>query len=247
MKRSVITPGNYQAVADWYANNGQIPSFARFGHALMGRIIRPNVTEDTGAGRRISALLDMNTRLVLVANHPTRKDPNTLAATPAVYEPLAPVQGNTKIMAAAKLFTKPGAIGFAQYKSMTAVGAFPVINTELFPGLSEEQYQATRDIVTRFAQGQLARGWNLALHPEGDRYRDGDPRTVRSIKPGLEHILGGLPSSVLTAVVPLGIFHPDDGPPRVHAGMPQLASTYQDLQVELREQLQAAVNVASRG
>lgn len=248
MKWPKITPDNFDAVLDWFAKNGQQPRFAKFGHELMAHVVsRPNLTDDAGAGPAIRSLTATGTRLIMVSNHPSKRDPRVIPAVAPLYEPLKGTMGNTKIMAAAMLFTEPGIKGWLQAQAMVRLGAYPVINTELYPDITDEQRTHIRQLHTRHSRQLLIDGWNLVTFVEGDKARGEDPTIVRPVKPGLDYIVKGLPKHVMAAVVPMGIHYPPDEQPRVHIAMPQPVGAFQDMRPELQQMLQAATDSAMAG
>lgn len=246
MSRPKISVETFEADLAWFGEHGQRQWFARLGHAVVAHRQRPHVTASPGADRVIESLLGTDTRLVLAANHPTGpRDTEVIAAVPQCYEPLKPIIGSTKIMAAAKLFEAKNLQSWLRAHVMTALGAYPVINTDLYPDLDEETRQVLRDVHTRFSAGQLVNGWHLATFPEGDKDRTGNPTKVRDARPGIQYIMDALPQGVMAAIVPIGMSYHDEAV-RVHVGDPIHPSASVGLLQEVQQSLQDCVDTTLR-
>lgn len=241
MARPRLSVETFESDLQWFGTHGQRKWFARLGHAVVGTRQRPRIDAGAEVGSNISSLLADDTRLVLAANHPTGpRDTEVIAAVPQLYEPLKPIIGSTKIMAAAKLFEARDLKAWLRAHVMTALGAYPVINTDLYPDLSEERRQELRQTHAEFSASQLHQGWHLAMFPEGDKDRTGNPLHVRTVRPGLRHILEHTASITPVAIVPIGMYYPVSG---VNAYIGQPLVPRDDL-AAITSQLQLSLQVA---
>jgi len=254
MSRPEVVVQNHREVYEWYRHHGQRPKFAAFGHRAVAAVHKPDTSSDPSTAETLSALLETHTRLVLVGNHIDARDVTVLPAIAWRYAPLRPIVGRARIVAKQEMFngeflgkSVPPAIkslgGFAMRRVGDALGMIPALrgssNQDVDRNMLIEAHQGLAETVGHF----LTNGVHIALFGEGTRNRD-DPQTVQAIKPGLRHMLEAAPA-VDTAVVPIGIWYPEDGHVRTHIGEPISAPlTLADLTGEVRGHLQQCVNLA---
>jgi len=269
MSRPEVTLKNYPEVYDYYEQHTQSQVFARLGHAVLGKLYRPEITyaHDGAAEDAIRDEFRAGTRLAIASNHLTEDDQYVIVSAAQTEKVLHPLRGNTFIPTEVSLFKRPSKKGGWFLRRMVdELGAIPVYRKkdieregiEFTPEV-EAQYHAAMIRADEVEVAKLVGGSNMAVFPEGTRNRSQHFR-VQPLKMGFAHTVCKAAEQVPVSVVPFGIYYggeptdydhpnpPAKYKPHVRIGMPIPVDnkTPEELVEVLRPAIQTCVSFTVR-
>jgi len=205
MSKPEVTQDNWQAVYEYYAAHRGSKSALRALHRGSSFVYHPRVEYADDSSRKIDALLDADTRLIVASNHVRELDQFPLAAM-MQRGPLHRIIGNTVSLAKQPLFKTP------LRRPLDAVGAVPVWREPDFKsGISGREKNDINKAFFKLVVDHMEDGASVFMFPEGTRNSHAQ-HEIGPIKPGIGRIvLNCVQRDVPVAIVPVALLWPGNG------------------------------------
>lgn len=179
MKRPPINPKEHVALYDYYKNRMPNEKLAKFGHALLAKVIKPTVTWEPEALDAVSDHLEEGKPLLMFAKH-SRKTDVLLPAVLVKQEPvLRPLIGHARILAHAGMFKN-----VVTRLLFDGLGAIPVFRSSKIKDFGGEQVSGVTESLIDATSACMNSNQTVAGFPEGG-FRPDHPDIVGDLGKGM--------------------------------------------------------------
>ena len=257
MKRPVVSLENCDAVYDFYEGYDAHMGRARFAHALIGKVFKPDVSYlDASTPELVRAAIEESDVTILSSKHVNMNDPLHLVALGGLVGALESFAGSTVIPSKRPLFD------LRIRRWIDDLGAIPTYRRKDFAGpdgalddAASAALAAANARLVDVCANLMRRGKNLAIFPESERsakIEGSDPSRVNPLKDGVARMYLHASDSVTIAIIPIGLCYRDSSSmlakrrPAIVMGTP-LRGPYTDsapLMADLAAAMQAAQSAA---